>query len=177
MLTFEEVAMSPVEIACKWKDGTTDVVSLPRLRMRDYSPWLKEETEARKADGRKTIPKGLTPQDLWRVQTAIEREQGTLNDIWRKIQADGGAERVIDISLNVLGIPVDLRKRVKEIIPPLAMSNLAQELSGLFDLSSAAMPTPAPSTGAPAPFVPPADTSSQSPAESPASDATTSPTA
>jgi hypothetical protein len=133
MLSIEEVAQEPIKVEVRRADGSAVAFALPRLRMRDYVAWVGEETERRRAAARKAIPKGLQPIDLYRAQRSVENEQATLNDVWRAVQTPEGAIRVVETSLSLANLMGDDDKRfLRHVLPPWAVSQLAQDLSGLF---------------------------------------------
>lgn len=134
-IEIDVLTQQPIPVRITLKDGTTEIINLPRLGVDGLLPWLVEETDRRRAAGRIAIKRaGVSSADMWRVEKAVELDEAIVSDLTVPIQTPPGIERVLKLSLAMTDLSDERKAQVLKVLKGTAFiaHNLAKELSTLF---------------------------------------------
>lgn len=131
-LSLSEAASLPLEIEVKWADGTTETLSLPRLTMADFAPWLDELAEKYRKVILANITKTTKPADAAALQAYAARQFATMEDLKEPVAKAEGCERVIRLSCQKAGLDEAKANQLIAMIGPFDRFSLAMGLSTLW---------------------------------------------
>lgn len=124
-------------------DGDVEVcaagekIHVPRLKIRDYLPWLAELQAERKTHSVKLIPGGLPAIERFKLLRNIEFDQPSPDDIVPLLYTAPGQIRVIETAI-VKAKDKTMADKIIDDLTAAQSKRLAFEISGLFTASQLA---------------------------------------